>query len=42
MPDTTLPAPRPSAGELRQRLASELALPSRIGYTALLLAGAAR
>lgn len=36
-----MPAPRPSAGELRQRLASELALPSLIGYTALLLAGLA-
>jgi len=37
----TMPTPRPSAGELRQRLAAELALPSRIGYTVLLLAGLA-
>jgi hypothetical protein len=36
-----MPAPRPSADELRQRLAAELALPSRVGYTALLLAGLA-
>ncbi|HSK20666.1 MAG TPA: hypothetical protein VK912_16050 [Longimicrobiales bacterium] len=34
-----VPAPRPSADELRSRLAAELALPSRVGYTALLLAG---
>lgn len=35
------PGPRPSAEELRRGLAAELALPSRLGYTALLLAGVA-
>lgn len=38
---TGMPAPRPSADELRRRLAAEIALPSRVGYTALLLAGLA-
>jgi hypothetical protein len=33
------PAPEVTAAEVRRRLASELALPSRLGYTALLLAG---
>ncbi len=36
-----IPPALPSADELRRRLAAELALPSRIGYTALLLAGLA-
>lgn len=36
---TGIPAPRPSADELRRRLAAEIALPSRVGYTVLLLAG---
>lgn len=38
---TAMPAPRPSADELRRRLAAEITLPSRVGYTALLLAGLA-
>lgn len=42
MTDTDrLPAPMPPAAEVRRRLAAELALPSRLGYTALLLAGTA-
>jgi hypothetical protein len=36
-----MPAPRPSVDELRRLLAAEVALPSRIGYTALLIAGLA-
>jgi hypothetical protein len=36
---SAMPAPRPSVDELRRFLAAEVALPSRIGYTALLLAG---
>jgi hypothetical protein len=36
-----MPAARPSVDELRRFLAAEVALPSRIGYTALLLAGLA-
>ncbi len=35
------PAPQPSTEDLRRRLASELAMPSRLGHTALLLAGLA-
>ncbi len=38
---SAMPAPRPSVDELRRILAAEVALPSRIGYTALLLAGLA-
>jgi hypothetical protein len=37
----TLPPPRPSADEVRRRHIAELALPSRVAYTALLLAGLA-
>jgi hypothetical protein len=36
-----LSTPRPSAAEVRARLAAESALPSRLGHTALLLAGLA-
>lgn len=38
---SAMPAARPSVDELRRFLAAEVALPSRIGYTALLLAGLA-
>ena len=36
-----MPAARPSAEDVRRRLATELALPSRLGHTLLLLAGVA-
>src|SRR5690606_21414194 len=36
-----MPAARPSAEDVRRRLAAELALPSRLGHTLLVLAGLA-